>query len=181
MRLARKAVYSSSNNRRFHFWYTCQCCIVCATSDACMMCSMTMVALRFSSSKSGGAPGSRSANTLAHRLLRISHNSRSKMSVAITTFTTTCRNRLSSASVGKMHCCSAPYSSSSMSKSQARSTLFCSAMLLPLYFSAIATPSLTSWSLETPENGQNGKNLFQKGSIGTDSTTGVNVPQWSQS
>ena len=73
-----------------------------------MMCSMTMVALRLTSSYADdgddagtasppSSPPSGFLKALAHRALRAAPSSLSTMSVAMTLLTTSCRKRLSSA------------------------------------------------------------------------------------
>lgn len=121
-------------------------CIVCATSDAWMMCSITTVALRSMSwpcpmldpclvISPPPSPVSELGNAFFHRSFLSLTSSGSKTSVAMIELITSCRNRSISCLFSKRQRRNS-LKSGSISNSQAKSKLFCSAMDFPWYTSA---------------------------------------------
>mmetsp|Transcript_26865 Transcript_26865/g.75438 ORF Transcript_26865/g.75438 Transcript_26865/m.75438 type:complete len:245 (+) Transcript_26865:404-1138(+) len=131
--------------RRFHFLKTCQFCIVCAISAACMIDSRTMVAFLLLAS----TPWVGLDNARCHFSFRSIFRSGSNRSVAMTRLTSSWRNRFFSLSSVNKQRRSSEYVLSIRSP-QPKSIEFCSETDLLEYSVAISSFSRTSCPLGTP-------------------------------
>lgn len=125
-------------------------CIVCAISEACIRCSMTIVAFRFVVVNGFSSwCFCCSEKALFQRWFLNSFRPLSMTSVAMTLFTTSCRNLLISDCVAQRASRSC-WNCGLRRMPQARSTDRCSAIDFPLYLTASSLFSFESWPLGTP-------------------------------